>query len=85
MSTTTLTKTMKTKTFWQKDTKIKTLAEKSLTEQGVSVNIIFVPEEVTPLAEYKKTLLEAGYSAQHVKEIIEGLAESPLYESKTSK
>jgi len=49
-----------------------------------TTKVVFIPDGVTPLEVYKAELLKAGYSKAHAKEIIEGLAESPLYEGTTS-
>lgn len=61
------------------------LADKTEDEEKSGISIVFIPDNVTPLDKYEKELLKAGLSKKHVKEIIEGLADSPLYESKTSK
>lgn len=46
--------------------------------------IVFIPEGLTALDVYEAELLKAGYSKLDVKEIIEGLKESPLYEGKAT-
>lgn len=61
------------------------LLDKSQDDNYKEVNVVLVPENVTPLGEYEKELLKAGLSKKHVKEIIEGLADSPLYESSATK
>jgi hypothetical protein len=46
--------------------------------------LVFLPPNVTPLSDYKKALQDAGYPADVVKDMIDGLANSPFYEGKTS-
>lgn len=46
--------------------------------------IVFIPEGLTPLDVYEAELVKAGYSKKSIKETIEGLKESPLYEGQAS-
>ncbi len=64
----------------------KSLAEKTQGEHLTNLEVVLIPDggDVTPLDEYEKELLNAGMSKKHIEEIIDGLADSPLYESKTS-
>ena len=58
------------------------LEEKSIGEFG-AVKIYFISAP-TPLNTYADELRKAGYSEEHIQEIIEGLSESPLYEGTQS-
>lgn len=47
--------------------------------------ITFIPEGLTPLDVYEAELIKTGYySKTDIKEIIDGLKDSPLYEGKAS-
>lgn len=65
---------------------LKPLEEKSKDESGRSYKIVFLPshEAITPLKAYEAHLRHNGVSEELIADIIEGLSESPLYESKSS-
>lgn len=57
--------------------------QKSFSNKNVT-KIVFIPAGLTPLDVYEAELLAAGYSKKSVKETIEGLKDSPLYEGKAT-
>lgn len=60
--------------------------DNSANETGQAVKIVFVPSprQLTPLDVYEAQLRSAGYSEELIKDIIEGLQDSPLYDGKAS-
>ncbi len=58
-------------------------SEELQVEQTQEVKFVYLPPSITPLEQYEAELRRAGYSEELVNDIVEGLADSPLYESQT--